>query len=195
MTAQSGRDGSWTISAHVAASAIAAIRELQIHPQFTAYLALRRAVAQGRSGDVSEIKRFMDDFLRVRGAPTKAPYLRLFNETRPSPQTLWGHPNVAGNFAPRSLRPGSPLVRIVRVPETPYLLRDNHYEIALATMTKNAIRLPVCRLALALFRDYGIVGERTHETLVDAFCFEFGVVRDGLEFETLYVIDDEFALV
>jgi hypothetical protein len=96
----------WRIHANVVARSFWRLREQKIHPNFAGYLCLKRTAARdGRTTDLRpDFKAFFDTFLRVSGGSEDRPYLKPF----PSDVKLWFNPNVAGSFAPSSLRPTSP---------------------------------------------------------------------------------------
>ncbi len=103
----------WQLRADAVAEGFWRLRERKIHPHFAGYLCLKRTAARdGRTTDLQpNFKQFFDTFMRVPGGPKDRPYLKPF----PSDERLWFNPNVAGTFAPSSLRATPSLSRIVNV--------------------------------------------------------------------------------
>jgi len=138
--------------------AIRFLEEAPIHEHFAAYLAILRANRSHPSDPVrsSDITDFHDRFLRVHDAPEKAPYVRPFRSRGRGLQAF--NANVAGSYAPSSLRAGTALIGVVSISGSRstvvYSLRENHASLALEHLLSNT-RVPVIALAAFLYRDYG----------------------------------------
>jgi hypothetical protein len=100
----------------VVAQSLALLRKQRIHPNFAGYLCLKRASAQsGVEIKVrAKFKEFFDTFLSVPDAPSSKPYVMPFCDTAPSEANKWFNRNVAGSYAPSSIRGGSPFARVIR---------------------------------------------------------------------------------
>ena len=110
-------DGSLTLDA--VRSAISQLRAQSVHPYFPAYLHLRRqAAAQGSTQDIDPDWHELSPFLQVRDAPTAKPHFRPFTSGTGASDGEWLNPNLAGSFAPSSLRPGQPPLHVVEISTT-----------------------------------------------------------------------------
>jgi len=120
-----------------------------------------------------DFKNFFDTFLGVPGAPKQKPYLRLFLDEKPSAANLWLNSNVAGSFAPSSLR--ETLLKVVKTAgRSTFSLRENHWKLARTHLAEDK-RIPVVELAAVLYRDYAIESPSpTLRQLVRIFREEFG---------------------
>ncbi len=185
----------WQTQPNAVAESFWRLRERNIHPNFAGYLCLKRTAA--RDGTVTGLrpnfKEFFETFLRVPGGPEDRPYLKPF----PSDAKLWFNENVAGSFAPRSLRPASPLRQIIDIDEDRrYSLVDGHWELARALLASDN-RIPALPLAVFLYRDYALLGDDPPADIVRVFKEEFGYT-DSLEsgeeeYQHLYHEDGDVA--
>jgi len=110
----------------------------------------------------------------VKDHPLGTPYIKLFTEHSPSNKNLWLNQNVAGSYAPSSLRPEQPFRQVVNIEGRKYSLPYDHakraFQHLLFSMPVSAISL-----AIVLYRDFGIAEDaRSSQDLVDIFAFEFG---------------------
>lgn len=147
-----------------------------------------------------DFREFFRTFLRPNGGPTDKPYMMIFTENDPSVHNRWFNPNLAGSYAPSSLRPEAPLLKVVDVEgkarDTRYSLKARHWELARAHLAFTR-RVPAIHLAVVLYRDFAIEKDSaTLEDVVTVFQHEFGYVLSGQssatdEFEHLYSVDDE----
>lgn len=171
------------------------------HRHLPGYLGLKRtARIEGQSTGLDfDYTGFYDAFLRVRDDDN--PYLTPFGpNTDPDRHSLWFNRNVAGTYAPSSIRQDQPFSRVVTVEgsgnSATYVLVDDHHERAREELLQDQ-RLPVIPLAGFLYRDFAIEkdGEPRVEDLVTVFRDEFGY-RDGEtneaeEFEYLYETEED----
>ena len=75
------------------------------HPFFIAYLWLRRqAVIQGTTAHIRPDWAGLAPYMEVSGALPSKPYLRPFWQGRHDSGQEWLNNNIAGSFAPSSLR-------------------------------------------------------------------------------------------
>jgi hypothetical protein len=181
----------------------ASINELtrhRVHPQFAGYLALKWQSARvGSDADLSSpFRTFFDTFLSVAGTDL---YLRPFWHENTTSPPIWMNKNLAGSFAPSSLRGrGSPFSKVVDVVGTRsqirYSLRLSHWELVREHLMLG-VRLPIVPLAVMLYRDFSI-NPTTHPSLSDlinVFRFEFGYDSapgqhgNSDEFDCLYSTD------
>jgi hypothetical protein len=160
---------------------LAELRSNRIHPNFAGYLCLKRTSARG--GVTTELqpkfRDFFDSFLRLPGGPLRKPYILPFSESKsPSTAKLWFNPNVAGSYAPGSLREGQAfrlVVDIVRRNNKPfYSLKEHHWKLALEHLAFSK-PIPVVPLACFLYRDFAVQQARpTAADFVQIFRLEFG---------------------
>jgi len=166
--------------------------ELSVHRHFPGYLCLvQEADRRGRdTGLEFEYNDFFDAFFKVAGDGDK-PYFVPFREHGTEHMsTLRFNRNVAGTYAPSSLRDTSPLREVAAVEgerqNAAWTLADEHWILA-RTHFCNSESIPVEALAGFLFRDYALSAQNPNsETLVDAFCEEFYYGRASDEFQHLY---------
>lgn len=166
------------------------------HRHLPGYLGLKRtARIEGRSAELDfDYTGFYNAFLRVRDDDN--PYLTPFGpNTDPGRRSLWFNRNVAGTYAPSSIRPNQPFSRVVTVEgsghSATYALVEGHHEQAREELLQGQ-RLPVTPLAGFLYRDFAVEtdDEPSVEDLVTVFRDEFGyrddVDSESTEFEYLY---------
>ena len=171
----------------------------RIHPTFAGYLCLRyRAAAGGTTTRLlPHFRTFFDEFFLLPGGSEKWPYYRPFWDEGTVARKSWMNPNVAGSYAPSSLRGDSPFRKVVEIEGTGrkarYSLLPKHWELARTYLTYGK-PVPVLALAGFLYRDhkiYAIDPDRpTAESIISIFRHEFGYSVPGSmkakEFEHLY---------
>jgi hypothetical protein len=165
-----------------------------IHRLFPGYLCLRReAGRENRLEDLDfDYTEFFDKFLKIRTGVK--PYLVPFTDEEFEETQLWFNQNVAGTYAPSSLRTTTPLLKIGEFEKdgrkSRWKLHDNHGALAREHMC-NGKHVPIEHLAAFLFRGYGFeVEEPSADTLVQAFCEEWVYDRKDPEFFELYSIGE-----
>jgi hypothetical protein len=180
------------LSTTTVSESIAKIRSQLIHPHFAAYLCLRRtACQQNRLKDLCpDFKEFFSTFLAVPDAPQDKPYLRLFLDTPPSDQNIWLNKNLAGSFAPSSIR--NTLLQVLNVKKKEhvafYSFRETHWRLARDKLLSNK-RIPVIPLIAALYRSYAFNAPKlTPQVLMDVFKDEFG-------YNKTFTNDEEFTWI
>lgn len=164
----------------VVARSLARLRKQKIHTLFTGYLHLQqRASELGRLEDLQpKFLQFFDRFFLVGNHPLGAPYIKPFTEQKASTRNLWLNENVAGSYAPSSLRAGQPFRRVVNIEGKKYSLYHDHARRALEHLLYS-IPVQAADLAVVLYRDFGLLGSSlTIEDLVGIFAYEFGYARE-----------------
>ena len=152
-------------------------------------------------------KSFFEEYFAVGGAPPQFPYLQPFSESGKGARPF--NKNIAGSYAPSSLRGVAPLLKLVEVTGrghgATYNLASWHEEIALKELALG-LRVPVQSLATFMFRDYSIqpvVKDERPESLKPASAAQFAVlsrfgsvfgydlydIADRERFLTLYELD------
>lgn len=182
-----------------ARDALALLREARIHPNFIAYLCLKRAAAAYvRDRDLPlDAREFHRTFLSVPDADPEYPYIRPFSDVAPSPANAWLNPNVAGSFARSSFR--ATFFKVFDTEgegrQTRYSFKAKHWELARTHLTDNR-QISVVDLAVFLYRDYALTSSSVEVTdWVRIFREEFGYpeLSDPTadeEFEHLYRVDE-----
>lgn len=167
---------------------IAYLRTRKIHRHFFGYLCVcATAVREGRNDLLlPPFKKFFERFLVVGEAPEGTPYLVPFNESGSPDANVWLNSNVAGSYAPSSLRPQAPLLRVTNLfmqgKRGTFTLVDDHESACLESLLFGS---PVNVLALAgfLFRDHAFTVTDKHEPseadLVREFFIFFGFGDGG----------------
>lgn len=172
------------------------LEQCQIHEHFAGYLAILRAIKNNkdlpvRSADITE---FHDRYLRVIGAPERAPYVRPFKSRGQGLETF--NANVAGSYAPSSLRAKGKLIHVIEVTGerrgATYGLRRDHARLAFDRLL--TCKVPIGALTAFLYRDYGFrLAKPEVSRVVRLFREEFGLSPDDPAeqevFEVLFVDD------
>ncbi len=117
----------------IVARSLSRLRAQRIHPLFAGYLHLKqRAATLGRLENLEpEFGEFYKRFLWVTDHPVGTPYIKPFTASPPSDKNLWLNENVAGSYAPSSLRPGQPFREVVKVTrDKTYSLPPDHAQRA-----------------------------------------------------------------
>jgi len=186
----------WVASLSTVQDAVAHLLARRTHQHFIGYLYVRKlARGNGVGTPVKPNWALLDEYLRVEGGPHNKPLLRPFWPNQRNAQQEWMNENLAGSFAPSSIRtsPTTPLSRVVAIdPEGNYTLRSNHVENALRYLLLDK-PMSVVHLALFLYRNRGIwsTDSPTIEVLIECFRDDFGYSspdRDQ-EFRALYSLD------
>lgn len=117
---------------------------------------------------------FFKQFFLVANHPLGTPYIKIFTEQKASERNLWLNENVAGSYAPSSLRSNQPFRQVVNIENRTYSLPADHAVRALEHLLYSK-PVQAADLAVVLYRDYGLLGEAvTIEELIGIFAYEFG---------------------
>jgi hypothetical protein len=169
------------------------LREQKTHTLFAGYLYLQyRSTELGRLEDLRpDFLSFFKQFFQVANHPLGTPYIKIFTEQKASERNLWLNENVAGSYAPSSLRSDQPFRKVVNIENKSYSLSIDHAARALEYLLYFQ-PVQVADLAVVLYRDYGFLGEMaTIEELVSIFAYEFGYTSNSnaapdRNFQTLF---------
>ncbi|WP_175887654.1 hypothetical protein [Burkholderia contaminans] len=152
----------------------------RIHPAFAAYLCLKLASrsAGAVSGLRPNFRNFFDTFLAVPGGPPKKPYVMPFAEQGQSISNIWFNSNVAGSYAPSSIRPQSPMRKVSAFSgngrKVEFNLIANHSDGAKTYMLFGG-NVSAAALAVFFYRDYSFRGTTPSlADLVSIFRDDFG---------------------
>jgi hypothetical protein len=193
----------WVVSRAAIDNAIDELVGRRIHEHFPGYLCMVWTAA--RSGRADELRPdfrgFHDYFLRVPGRD-KFPYLRPFQGARrrtgAGAHAVWYQANVAGSYAPSSIRGGGTLPKVISVAGSGstarYALRPGHAKLALQHLAYGA-QIPLVPLALYLYREFAF-DEPSAATVAATFRYEFGYEdragdKVGTDLEVLYTDDSD----
>ncbi len=186
----------WLIRTEAVRNSIHELYLLKIHESFAAYLCLKRiATREGKLNDLEhDFPEFFETFLMVPGGPNGFPYLRPFSYRLQSSRKIWFNKNVAGSFAPSSLRTGGPFFRVVTVTgrgrKARYKLKPRHWMLARQHLTYGE-QIPITPLVTFLYRDFGLrpPNPPNMTDLIVVFRQEFGYEspEGDKEFRHLYL--------
>lgn len=160
--------------------ALASLCKNRIHPSFAGYLCLKESArASGEHVSLKpSFKGFFEGYLAVSDGTAKKPYLLPFSDSETREEPTWFNSNVAGSYAPSSIRAQSPLRKVCtfsnggRVAE--FQLVPQHWEHAKTGMLFGE-KISAVALAVFLYRDFRFAGENaTAQDLVKIFRDEFG---------------------
>jgi hypothetical protein len=187
----------YVVRKDIVAQALFRLREQKTHTFFAGYLCLQqRSAILDRLEDLQpDFVSFFRRFFRVNDHPIAAPYLKIFTEHKASSSNLWLNENVAGSYAPSSLRPGQPFRQVVNTEGKKYSLPSDHAQRAFQYLLYS-VPVKVVDLAIVLYRDFGLIdANSTLDDLVDIFTFEFGYSKKtggarNDDFSILYDAED-----
>lgn len=166
-----------------------------IHRLFPGYLCLKQQSGLANRTDMLSFpyNEFFDAYLLIENSDK--PYFVPFTQSKsPTETALWFNDNVAGTYAPSSLRSTSPLLRVVEVQEgghnAKWRLQEEHWKLARHHLTDDE-HIPVESLAAFLYRDYAVETEEPGAyELVSTFAEDFGYELGGKQFTHLYETGD-----
>ena len=180
--------------------AISALTDTRSHEHFPGYIAIlkERNKAAPASGNADSIGKFYRQFLSVDDAPEKRPFLRPFRSRGVGNPVRLNQKNVAGSYAPKSIREDGPLSKVIEVSqdaegEFVYSLPSQHWKIVLSEMLSGH-KLPVVSTAFFLLRDYAFRMDGPDiASVISVFRKEFSIAdsdSDGDEIFTALFEDD-----
>jgi hypothetical protein len=177
------------------------LREQKTHTNFAGYLYLQKLSAElGRLEDLKpDFLHFFKEFFFVKDHPLGTPYIKLFTEHSPSNKNLWLNQNVAGSYAPSSLRPEQPFRQVANIQGRKYSLPYDHAKRAFKYLLFS-MPVSVIDLAIVLYRNFGIVGDAaTSMDLIEIFAYDFGYTdqprgEPNEDFRMLYSLKPRMAL-
>ncbi|GGS14007.1 hypothetical protein GCM10010171_02320 [Actinokineospora fastidiosa] len=167
-------------------AAISALKAQRIHEHFPAYLQLRKlAVTSGSLVNLAPEWRDVGDLLKMPGGPPTKPHYRPFSSRkRKDESTFWYNKNLAGSYAPKSMRATSRFM--LNADGDGYELPTNHAQQALTALLQST-RVPAWAFAAYCMRNYGFTFDGTggYEELLAGFKSEFAF-ESGSDFEVLF---------
>ena len=166
---------SFVIKKKIVADCFKRLRSQKTHEHFAGYLCLQRQSARlSRLANLEpDFAAFFDEMFSVGKPPAGTPYIKPFISQKPGKDNLWLNKNVAGSYAPSSIR--NTLRKVVEVDSAGrYTLKAQHAQLAFEHLLHSR-QLPVAELAVFLYRDFGLVDDATTiRDLIDIFAYEFG---------------------
>jgi hypothetical protein len=145
----------------------------------------------GRVGRISglrpKFRPFFNRHFRVGEPPDKKPYIVPFGRTAGGFDLLFNS-NVAGSYAPSSMRDVNPLFDVLEIDEGRYSLFEDHAQNARDRILKRP--LPVCATACFLYRDYGFAPKPSAQDLVQQLNADFGFALGGDVLASGLFVDD-----
>jgi len=186
----------YVIRKEIVAQSLSRLREQKTHTLFPGYLYLQqRAYQLGQLEDLQpEFLLFYRQFFLVGNHPLGTPYIKPFTEQKASIKNLWLNENVAGSYAPSSLRPGQPFRRVVDIQGRKYSLPRDHARRAFEHLL-HFVKIQVADLTVVLYRDFGLLDDSlTIEDLIGIFAYEFGYSKraedqPNEDFSTLFSLE------
>lgn len=163
---------------------ISALKKQRIHEHFPAYLQLRKlAVTTKKRTGLHPDWHDVGEFLKMPGGPPTKPNYRPFSSRKRRDEAgYWYNPNLAGSYAPSSMRKTSG-----------FMLNGDSYELPIDHAAQafeqllGRVKIPAWALASYYLRNYGFVfdGEGDHDELIAAFKSEF-CFQQGTDFNLLF---------
>jgi hypothetical protein len=186
----------YVIRKEIVAKSLDRLREQHTHTLFAGYIYLQKRAAElERLTDLQpEFLTFFKQFFSVEGHPLGAPYIKIFTEKPASSKNLWLNENVAGSYAPSSLRPEQPFRKVVDIKGKSYSLPQDHAVRAFEHLLYS-IPVQVADLTVVLYRDFGFLEDSfSIYDLIEVFAYEFGYSdKEGAEpnsdFRKLYSLE------
>lgn len=162
----------------------------RIHPFFPAYIAIRRAAGQRESLEgIHPRWEDLEQFLRVPGGPPRKPNFRPFWHQSSAAGQHWLNANLAGSYAPSSVR--TVPRRVIALDNSGgFALGEHHWELAREHLLFKD-RLSATALCAFLYRDFGFTTDGRSpqpDDLIEIFRHDFGYHTgiDDVEFDHLY---------
>ena len=168
-----------------------ALGGLDAHRALAGYLCVLNAASiESRTADLRpDFRSFFDRFFRIGSPPSKKPYAVPF--ARGAKSILFNE-NVAGSYAPSSLRPVNPLRSLMDITgggsQASFTLRSNHAEKAKELLLP--VPLPIYAFACFMYRDFGFTINPDRREIEDAVTFDFGTALENNLFGSGIFTDD-----
>ena len=168
-----------------------ALENLDAHRALAGYLCVLNAASiENRTADLRpDFRGFFDRFFRIGAPPNKKPYAVPF--ARGAKSILFNE-NVAGSYAPSSLRPVNPLHSVMEIKggggQASFTLRKNHIEQAKELLLPQP--LPIYSFACFMYRDFGFTVNPDRHEVENAITSDFGFALEGGLFGSQVFGDD-----
>ncbi len=168
-----------------------ALASLDAHRALAGYLCVLNAASiENRTADLRpDFRGFFDRFFRIGDPPSKKPYAVPF--ARGAKSILFNE-NVAGSYAPSSLRPVNPLHSLMDIKggggQASFTLRDNHIEQTRELLLP--VPLPIYAYACFMYRDFGFTVNPDRRQIESAVESDFGFALNNDLFGSGVFADD-----
>ena len=198
ISTEQGDDGFSFLPIPKVQEALRVLLGARIHPHFAGYLVLCRTAAQSARKQHLQFrpKEFFDTFLKVPGLPETTPYVLPFRAGL-SKESPFFNANVAGSYAPSSLREVAPFRRVAEMSGSrgavTCSIPDDHAQKAFDNLLFKE-RVNVGALSVFLYRDFGFISEASDLSVAIAvfredFGFRFDREDEAKNFDVLFVAD------
>jgi 5-methylcytosine-specific restriction protein B len=190
----------YSIKIEAVKRALDALVNARGHEHFPGYLAIlkQRGSKASTNNNAETIVNFYKQYLAIPDAPEKRPFLRPFRSRGVGNPIRLYQQNVAGSYAPKSIRDKGPLSKVIEVRQNPsggvsYELPADHWDIVLSEMLSGH-KLPVLSTAIFLLRDYAFEMDGPEiAKLVSIFRNEFALADADPDGDTIFstLFDDD----
>jgi hypothetical protein len=184
----------FVLNSKVVASAVQRLRKTKIHPHFAGYLCIKRTCRiAGTTVDLRpNFLDFFVEYLRPSDGEENKPFIRPFKENGDPASDVWANKNVAGSYAPSSLRGVAPFRKVVDVigggASAKYSLFADYPNLALEHLLFGK-KLSIVWLAVFLYRDFGFSDANpTISDLVKLFQDDFDFANED-EFSKIFDLE------
>jgi hypothetical protein len=171
-----GVETRYVLTVDAVRAAITELRKHEVADYFPAYLHLHAlATQQGvQVGIQPGWRDFAQTFLAVSGDESGRPYFRPFREGD-NLSAYWMNQNVAGSWAPSSLRRTNKVHNVLTIEDGKFNLRDDHENLAREHLL-GGNRLPAEAVAGFFYRDFALSASKapTRLDLLNLFRSDFG---------------------
>ena len=172
-------------------ASLEALVNLGAHRALAGYLCVLNAASiENRTTELRpNFRDFFDRFFRIGDPPSKKPYAVPF--ARGAKSILFNE-NVAGSYAPSSLRPVNPLHSLIDIKgggsQASFTLRDNHVEQVKELLLP--VPLPIYAFACFIYRDWGFTVNPDRQEIETAIQGDFGLALKNDLFGSGIFVDD-----
>ena len=148
---------------------------LNAHRALAGYLCvLNEASIEKRTEDLRpNFRNFFDRFFRIGDPPSKKPYAVPFSQ---GAKSILFNENVAGSYAPSSLRPVNPLHRLMEIKggggQASFTLREGHIGQVKESLLSQPI--PIYAFSCFMYRDFGFTVNPDRNEIAGAVISDFG---------------------
>lgn len=172
----------YVLSTEAVRTCISVLLGMDIHQFFPMYLHLRRqSMVQGTTSSIKADFNELGMFLSVPEGPYGRPYFRPCWFGQRNAGQEWMNKNLAGSYAPSSLR-NVPLRVVQTNPDSSFSLPSEHWKLAREHLLFGD-RVPLRALAGFFLRNFALEstweGEPNPDDLSKLFLLRFGYVPDG----------------
>lgn len=167
------------------------LTSLGAHRALAGYLCvLNAATLERRTQKLRpNFRAFFDRFFRIGDPPSKKPYAVPFSG---GAKSILFNENVAGSYAPSSIRPVNPLRSLMDITgggnQASFTLRDDH--VALAKELLLPEPLPIYAFSCFIYRDIGFTVNPDRHEIEGAVGSDFGLALDNGLFGSGIFADD-----